>query len=85
MANLVSLSTIVAIGVSKLKATATVAFPANEMVATVVSDETLPEQLRDLSIVSKITLANDKSPFPAVYYSTTAVSAIVTDANTALA
>lgn len=81
MANLVSLSTIVAIGVSKLKAPATITFPADQIVATVVADASLPSQLDGLSIVSKIQLANDKSPFPAVYYSTTAVSAIVATAN----
>jgi hypothetical protein len=81
MAQLISLATIVAIGVQKLKSTATVTFGANNIKAEVVADANLPAQLKGFSIISKITLANDFSPIPVVYYSTTAVSAIVTASN----
>lgn len=81
MAQVISIATIVAIGVQKLKTTGTLVVPTSNLVVSVVSDATLPVQLRGLSIVSRITLANDRSPFPIVYYSTTAASALVTAAN----
>lgn len=81
MAQVISIATIVAIGVQKLKTTGTLVVPSSNLVVNVVSDATLPVQLRGLSIVSRITLANDRSPFPIVYYSTTTASALVTAAN----
>jgi hypothetical protein len=81
MAQVISIATIVAIGVQRLKATATVAIPATQLKAEVVTDANLPAQLKGLSIVSKISLAGDYSPIPVVYYSTTAVSALVAASN----